>query len=588
MTTAGPANPNPGRTGLPRVARRLLLAAVAANLLPAALLFFFVYRFGVDLPMLDEWDALLIPLQRFNQGTLDFSALIAQHNEHRMLFPRLLTLLNASLFAWNRTAEMYVSVALLILCTWFLFRFVRKYWAHPLTPLLFLPIAWTLLGWRQWENLLLGIGTVFTLLAAGAVFAFCLLHRTRGGDRFVYGAAAAAFVASFSSGGGLLIWPIGLAQLALQRRAGKRDGTPGPAAFVVWTAVGIATWSLFFIGYQQRPASWPTGFAYVVQNPLTTLRYVFTMIGGPLSDQQPAAQTLGLIVTCVGAWAFFRLARVKGGLVAAAPLLSLIALTLLTAAIGCDRRMGMGIGQATSSRYCSVTMLALVAVYALCIALALLEKSPVALLASGGMIALLVFGAITSLVSNYDPARLTYVPLATYAVRYAEVTGDDAVSWVYPNPDIVRERVGFLRAHGYSLFHKPAPPGLPNRYLGADTGCSIDSINGKGGPVADIQQRKDHGGVRVEGWAVDSSAPQGASQLFVSIDRRIDAPSVYGMARPDVARVFSKPGYASSGFVTYLRTSLLATGEHTLELKIVTHDGAAYHTCGAALLRVGE
>lgn len=98
--------------------------AVAANLLPAALLFYFVHRFGVDVPFLDEWHAFVIPLQQFDQGTLGFSALLAQHNEHRMVFPRLLTLANATLFHWNRTAEMYVTAALMIFCAGLLFRFM--------------------------------------------------------------------------------------------------------------------------------------------------------------------------------------------------------------------------------------------------------------------------------------------------------------------------------------------------------------------------------------------------------------------------------------------------------------------------------
>jgi len=99
-----------------RLGPLLVSLVVVGNILPALLLFYFVHRYGVDLPWWDEWDALLIPLQLFDSGRLTFTALFAQHNEHRMLFPRLITLANAMLFHWNRTAEMYVTVVLLIVC----------------------------------------------------------------------------------------------------------------------------------------------------------------------------------------------------------------------------------------------------------------------------------------------------------------------------------------------------------------------------------------------------------------------------------------------------------------------------------------
>jgi hypothetical protein len=228
-------------------------------------LFYFVRRFGVDLPWWDEWKDMGV-LERFNEGTLGFSTLFAQFNEHRPLFPRLLTLADAALFHWNRVAEMYVIATLLILCTWLMFRFVRVYWAHPLTPLFFLPIAWTLLSWRQWENLLIGFQTCFGLLVAGTVLAFCSLHRTRTFDRFLLTATVAAFVASFSISGGLFIWPLGLAQLLVQGWYGKPDERPHPGTLTLWAGVGTLTWVLFFVGYHV-PLS--TGLAYMAS--ITTL-----------------------------------------------------------------------------------------------------------------------------------------------------------------------------------------------------------------------------------------------------------------------------------------------------------------------------
>ena len=561
---------------------------MVANLLPVGLIFYFVHRFGVDLPWQDEWE-FVKTLQQFQAGTLGFTALMTQLNEHRMPFPRLLTVANAMLFHWDRTVEMYVTATLLILCVWLLFRFVRTFWDHPLTLLFFLPIAWTLLSWRQWENLLMGMGTVFGLLVTGATVAFLLLHRTRSIDRFVMGAAAAAFVASFSSGGGLLIWPVGLAQLSLQRAYGTDDEKPDRSAFVIWAGAAALAYVLFFVGYQERRVTWPTGLAYMAQHPVDSLRFMASVIGSPLSVHQAMAQSFGIILTVIAAWAVLRIRKAPAELVAAAPLLAFMVLTLLTVAMTCDRRMGrFGLIAALQSRYCSLTGVGLVALYALLVRFTFKEGHQVTVLACGAVGAFLTLGAMTNYASwSEDPRRSNGYELGVYAVRSADVVSDEALLSVLGRPNVARERIPFLREHGYSLFHQAVPMGVPVLYRGASAGCYIDSVNGRQGPLVSVSLRGDSSGLRVSGWAVDAAVGQTASRVFVSIDDRIDVPTL-PQDRPDVAVFFKNPNYARCGFLSYVRTSLLTPGEHTLRLKIVSHDGASYSTCGALQLRASE
>ncbi len=561
--------------------------AAAANLLPVALILWFVQRFGFDLPWWDEWGYAYL----LRSCTL--SSLFAQNNEHRPFFPRLLTLVNAALFHWNRKAEMYMTAALLILCAWLLFRLMRAYWAHPLTLLLFLPIVWTVLSWRQWFNLLFGFQTCFGLLAAGTVLAFCMLHRARKIDRFVLTAAVGAFVASFSLGAGLLIWPVGLAQLLLQRWCGRPGERPGLGAFAFWTAAGTLTWAGYFFGYHQPPLAWANGPEFVIHHPVLAVQYMATLIGGPLSFHQPTAQSFGVIVTVLGAWAVFRLRKRAEDLAAAAPLLALLAFTLVDTAANCDQRMGGGLPPALYSRYCSVTDLGLVALYALLVKFALTERRPAHFLACGGMAAFLVLAAMTNFVSwRDDPAaqeRLDSYALGAYALRHSDVVSDEAIiSGVCPMPDPVRELAPFLRDHGYTLFHRVVQPDLPARYNGGVGGCNIEVVNGKPGWDFEVHRRDENSGLRVVGWAVDLRAGQEASRIFVNFDNRIDVPALYGQPRPDVALALRNPNYAAAGYVSYVRTSLLTVGAHFVQLKIVSHDGSSYSTCSAARLRVVE
>jgi hypothetical protein len=262
-SSSGPARLPPAKPAISRLipGRATLLAflVIAANLAPAALLFYFVHHFAVDVPFWDEWGAMIPTLQQLDQGKLGWAQLIAQNNDHRLLFPRLLTLANAGLFHWNRTVEMFVTAGLLVFSAWFLFRFTRDYWGRPTAAVSFIPVAWVMFTWLQWENLIWGMQTGFALLEAGAVVAFCLLHRARTAKGCVTGAAAAAFVAGFSSAGGLLIWPVGLAQLLLQRVYGTTERKPRAGVFVVWIGAAALTGTLFFRGYVTPPVSWPTG-----------------------------------------------------------------------------------------------------------------------------------------------------------------------------------------------------------------------------------------------------------------------------------------------------------------------------------------
>jgi hypothetical protein len=64
--------------------------AVAAT--PAAMVAL-IHRYGVNVPVLDEWDMSVPLVLRAREGTLQFAQLWAQQNEHRMLLVNLITLL---------------------------------------------------------------------------------------------------------------------------------------------------------------------------------------------------------------------------------------------------------------------------------------------------------------------------------------------------------------------------------------------------------------------------------------------------------------------------------------------------------------
>ena len=544
------------------VGQRHALPALAANLAPAVLLFWFIHRYGIDVPQWDEW--MFVPaLQQFSEGRLTLPTLFAQHNEHRMLFPRLITLANAALFHWDRRAEMCVSAVLLIACAWLCYRFARAYWNHPLTPLLILPVTWSILSWRQWENLLMGIGTVFTLLLIGTLLSLVLLARARGADRFAWAAVAAAFLASLSSAGGLFLWPVGVLQLLLQRCCADPEDRPRIGLFVVWAGAGALTCCLFFFGYHAH-ADWPTGPAYVLQHPLAAAQFVSRMLGSPFLDRPWLAEPLGIVVIAAVTWALLRLSR-RSDLAAASPMLAILAFALLTALVACDRRLGLGIEQSLVSRYCSLTALGLAALYILVVGIAIRDNRPAAWSVCFALGAVLLGSGMLHVAAwrKEPPMHRAESAMKTYSLMYYDVVSDEALGWLYPDPGVVRELTPFLRAHRYSLFQREIPA-LPSAYTGDSGTCRINA-------PAEVHLIRDRAGLRISGWILDRSG-QPPPRAFVGIDRRIDVPVLFSAG--------------SAHFTGWVRTSLFTEGDHNLEIKAVSHDGASYLTCGTVHLRV--
>src|SRR5215472_48423 len=146
-----PAGP---RRDLTRTAK--IGAAVVLLIAPALISFNYIFRFGVDVPYWDAWQFVPL-LGDFYEGNLRLADLTHQHNEHRIVLPRVAMLIVARLTRYNTIAEMYATW--LMLCA-----IVSLYWVVHRRSLglsqsslvTFLPIAWFALTLRQYENLLWG------------------------------------------------------------------------------------------------------------------------------------------------------------------------------------------------------------------------------------------------------------------------------------------------------------------------------------------------------------------------------------------------------------------------------------------------
>ena len=87
----------------------LLFFLGALTIFPAILLGILILKYSVNVPFWDQFGTAPYIYRYFAHAHLSFGELIAQHNESRLLFPRLISIGLASLTGWNVRYEMLIT-----------------------------------------------------------------------------------------------------------------------------------------------------------------------------------------------------------------------------------------------------------------------------------------------------------------------------------------------------------------------------------------------------------------------------------------------------------------------------------------------
>ncbi|HVF70205.1 MAG TPA: hypothetical protein VM940_01240 [Chthoniobacterales bacterium] len=327
--------------------------------LPLLYLVALIARYGVDVPFADEFTFAPL-LEKAHAGTLTVADLFAQHNEHRYFFTRLLFIGLAFAFQGNLRAEMFFSVFLALLAganLWWLLR--KTAISTSAQTLLLCLFSLLLFSPVQAENWIWGFQFPLFfcnfLFTCGLVAAFSGLNP---GKKFAL-CGAIALIASFSFGGGVLLWvltfPLGL---LIHREITWKTMT---AWLVAWGAVAAATMALYFFHYVKPPYH---PHIAASRNPVDYFLYVTTFLGAHLSRaarSEPIFQaalvgTVLLVLWSVAvAYAFrhrqdFELRR------RILPWVALGSYAILNAVLAAAARIGFGVSQALDSRYTSFSL----------------------------------------------------------------------------------------------------------------------------------------------------------------------------------------------------------------------------------------
>jgi hypothetical protein len=92
---------------------------------PALVILLLISIYAVNVPYWDQWDEVPRLIEKMNSGTLGLPDFFAQHNEHRIVFPRLIMFGLALLTRWNIKVELVASWILACISAYNLWRLCR-------------------------------------------------------------------------------------------------------------------------------------------------------------------------------------------------------------------------------------------------------------------------------------------------------------------------------------------------------------------------------------------------------------------------------------------------------------------------------
>lgn len=545
------------------------------NFSPFLLLIAFVDRFGVNVPLVDEW-WLAHWFHAVHLGNGTMTDLFALNNEHRIAFPKLLWTPLAFLTHWNLRIEMMLHL-LLALTIFVVFYLLSLRQTEPrgnaLMHVANFSTSVLVFSFVQYGTWLWGINGAFLLVQATCAVAIwvCTTEKLRPGLRFSL-AAFFCFVASFSSAHGLLSWlalfPCIFSLPMAKRPAGRL------CLWMVLFALSAVIYSYHFKFPGFAGKATPVG---LLDHPLQRASFFLALLGAPFCQSDATiplsiAFTLGSTKHLVLLGAIV-LAGLAGSVITLrkdpespkiTPWLSVALFGLLFAVMVTAGRGDSGKMAALQSRYITGSIFVPIAA----IQLGRLARAPrlqrIYLVLVGALCLLVVLGSINALaLARRLNNQLSEARLFVELIRYLDpVTAHSPQGRLFPlSQAVIRpqaellDELGFLHLASDIVFEDQPSP---------DCGA-FESVNASGN-LRHLRQDNDE--IALAGWAslpVGRGLPKVVLISYGNQKTFITGAVVRGVDRPDIAALRRDPTYIYSGWSVSFPAKFLPVGEGVLK-----------------------
>ena len=519
---------------------------------PILLFLFYILKFGVDVPRWDEWNIAEILKAYYNKGDW-LSMIFAQHNEHRIVFPRAILLTLAWLTDWNVKAEMVASWVIHVmnfLLIWGILKQVgiKRDW-------LLIPIAWLMFNIGQWENILWGWCFHWYLMIFGFLLALFFLTRVTRSAWLILPAILAGIISSFSFNNGLLIWPLGLAYLFFMKELGDKQ----KKLILLWLIVGIFIFIVYYLDYTNpNPHSPLTLF---LQQPFLFLICFFGNLGSGLGGQIIVPSILaGIIIFSVSIVSFLSARKIiKGNAIALMPVFILGLFSLISVLAISVGRFSLGISESIAPRYITIASFLLMANVIL---FEMIAQDAGNTKSQGRIktlniifLSVISIGLFITLIKSCQTGRAVYferMKAAVYLKQYKYAPNRVLSLFLHPSPVLIRDLAPLLKQKRLTVFRNEVEISLDNyRKLIApekEQSGAIDRID-----VIPAQYSNGSNDVLyVSGWAIDQTRQEIPKAVFILVDNKLIGQAVLGSPRQDIGKMLNNNRYILSGWEIFI------------------------------------
>jgi hypothetical protein len=542
---------------------------------PALAVLVLIFVYGVNVPFWDQWQGVPPLIEKMTNGTLGLSDFFAQHNEHRIFFPRLVMLGLALLTHWNIKIELFTSWVLACICAYNLWRLSRVTGFDDSNTAFWLLFAANVLMFTplQSENWLWGfqIGFFLPLTAFTS-----LLWVVASSETSVAFPAAIMFsmIGNFSIASGFIFWLLALLLLLFPHGRFNWQGRKG--WLILFFLIFIGTQILYLWNYK-KPAHHPDPLM-ALRQPREAMEYILAYFGsafawGTAFSSVSVAIVVGaILVILFGICAAYLFVCRKDYILVkrALPWVALCLFSMSMNIVTTLGRMGFGTAQALASRYVTFSVMMPIGLlflmrlvfvhwrgqstfrrYLMPVRTGIISLTSI-------LGALLMLSSVASMrvwaVTRHD--RICGEAL----IRLINIIEDspDFGQYVGTSEEVCKQmaQLGYLQPGlvKTKLISEIAKPALP----GKSTAGFLDQLTQSG-----------DGHFTVSGWSVLSERKEAAVVTLLTYDDDYGQGNIFAIAientpRPDVAGALNREGYLDSGWSSTIETKLLPPGRRTI------------------------
>ena len=463
-----------------------------------------------------------VVLLKAHAGNLELGDLLAQHNESRMPFPKIIFLLLAKLTGWNTRYETlltFMGACLVSLNIYILLKRTSTITFHTRLVLLFL-VNLLIFSPMQYMNFLWGMELVNFIPIICISTCLAIVYSNVGDTAKFILFSVLATISTYSFANGLLCWII-VFPLLIFRTYKKTFDLKWLVLVGTAAAILLVNVSVYFYDYA-KPAHHPS-FLGALLNPLKTVLAFLTFMGAPLGEKEQIPSAIfGVILiglfsaVCVR---LFKISRKGVSIDAYLPWLALGIYSILNGLMVSVGRMDFGV---LASRYITFSAYLSVALIVVFMMFAHSKDTITSGIRKHYRKTFVIIGTTLFLILlfNYGSGAKR-LARASWQWRYTKAClsfinvmddGQCIKESLYPIPELVRERANALDDAGFLGVKLRANPNL-----GRNRNFAENSEREKYGVFESLTD-DGHGFLVASGWAVLPEQERAADAVILAYE----------------------------------------------------------------------